>query len=271
MSFKSITRSKLLLSNHCFRYGIKSFNVLNVDRFNQQLIQIRNFNTGLKQHQQHFNHHHQQSQSQSKSLYHYQSLNVLKVNKRFLSCSSPVLNQSPSETNPKETNDTTVKSKENDFISTKLNDLVDKKAVVENSGSTARDHLANERTFLAWLRTSLVCVTLSIPLHELGLLSPAPLTQFTGAGALVLSIGVLTFATRRYFLNAYLLQNGYFHYNRRGVMIISSVAFLVACSLLAVVAAAEGKSLLPAGIIVTAAKESSASDKECNENKENKK
>ena len=26
---------------------------------------------------------------------------------------------------------------------------------VENSGSVARDHLANERTFLAWLRTAI--------------------------------------------------------------------------------------------------------------------
>ncbi|KAH9923361.1 uncharacterized protein B0H18DRAFT_1015368 [Fomitopsis serialis] len=33
---------------------------------------------------------------------------------------------------------------------------------VENTGSTARDHLANERTYLAWTRTSLGLIALGI-------------------------------------------------------------------------------------------------------------
>ena len=139
---------------------------------------------------------------------------------------------------------------ERQVVELDVDKLVKKPTVVKNSGSTARDHLANERTFLAWLRTSLGCIALAIPLHELGLMSEAPLTQFAGAGSLVLSVGVLTFATRRYFLNAYLLQHGYFHYNRRGIQVIAAVAFLVALSLLAIVAFAEGKSLLPSNLIV---------------------
>ncbi|UZJ52081.1 hypothetical protein CBS101457_001401 [Exobasidium rhododendri] len=38
---------------------------------------------------------------------------------------------------------------------------------LENKGSVARDHLAGERTFLAWLRTSLSLVSLGIAIAQL--------------------------------------------------------------------------------------------------------
>ena len=40
-------------------------------------------------------------------------------------------------------------------------------SVVPNSGSTARDHLANERTFLAWARTGLTFVGLGVAIDSL--------------------------------------------------------------------------------------------------------
>ena len=40
--------------------------------------------------------------------------------------------------------------------------------IVENLESTARDHLANERTFLAWVRTALGLVGLGVLLERLG-------------------------------------------------------------------------------------------------------
>lgn len=43
-------------------------------------------------------------------------------------------------------------------------------AVVSNTGSTARDHLANERTYLAWLRTSLALVLLGVGVERFSLL-----------------------------------------------------------------------------------------------------
>ncbi|KAI9296094.1 hypothetical protein K502DRAFT_314897 [Neoconidiobolus thromboides FSU 785] len=38
---------------------------------------------------------------------------------------------------------------------------------LENKGSTARDHLANERTFLSWLRTSITLVTVGLAITQL--------------------------------------------------------------------------------------------------------
>ncbi|RUS31614.1 hypothetical protein BC938DRAFT_477459 [Jimgerdemannia flammicorona] len=34
--------------------------------------------------------------------------------------------------------------------------------LLENKGSVARDHLSNERTYLAWLRTSLSIITVGV-------------------------------------------------------------------------------------------------------------
>ena len=90
-------------------------------------------------------------------------------------------------------------------------------AVVPNEGSTARDHLANERTFLAWLRTSLTCIALSVPLHELLRISETPLLHFASAGSLLMSTGLLVFSAQRYYVNARLLQLGLFRINRRFV------------------------------------------------------
>ncbi|KAJ2160152.1 hypothetical protein GGF46_002465 [Coemansia sp. RSA 552] len=38
---------------------------------------------------------------------------------------------------------------------------------LENKGSVARDHLANERTYLAWIRTSLSMVTVGVAIRQL--------------------------------------------------------------------------------------------------------
>ncbi|KAJ1830556.1 hypothetical protein LPJ73_008252 [Coemansia sp. RSA 2703] len=38
---------------------------------------------------------------------------------------------------------------------------------LENKGSVARDHLANERTYLAWIRTSLSLVTVGVAIRQL--------------------------------------------------------------------------------------------------------
>lgn len=41
-----------------------------------------------------------------------------------------------------------------------------KTPIYQNTGSTARDHLASERTFLAWLRTGLGFIALGIAIER---------------------------------------------------------------------------------------------------------
>ncbi|CAI5755919.1 unnamed protein product [Candida verbasci] len=54
-----------------------------------------------------------------------------------------------------------------DRESIKLDLLSCRSITLENKGSVARDHMANERTFLAWLRTSLSFITLGIGMTQL--------------------------------------------------------------------------------------------------------
>ena len=104
---------------------------------------------------------------------------------------------------------------------------------IANTGSVARDHLANERTFLSWTRTGLGFVALGVALAKLDALealSPAlkhdhgdlklPSAALVGSGT-----GCLSYGTIRYFRSLKLLQKGLFRPNVAGIG-------LVACALL---------------------------------------
>lgn len=103
----------------------------------------------------------------------------------------------------------------------------------ENAGSTARDHLASERTFLAWLRTGLGFVALGIAVERFSqldisaLLPTQPATSQKEAkppqekaykdtekalvGALLgTGSGAIVYGVTRYFSNMRLLQRGLF-------------------------------------------------------------
>jgi uncharacterized membrane protein YidH (DUF202 family) len=52
-----------------------------------------------------------------------------------------------------------------------------KTPLYKNTGSTARDHLANERTFLAWIRTGLGFIALGIAIERFSQLDLATLVR----------------------------------------------------------------------------------------------
>jgi uncharacterized membrane protein YidH (DUF202 family) len=131
--------------------------------------------------------------------------------------------------------------------------------VVHARDSTARDHLSNEVAFLAWLRTALTCTAMSIPLYELLRETPFRLAPI---GTLFVSIGVLTFCTRRYFLNSHLLQERLFRINRRGVLAMAGVGLVMSVSLIGILYVAQYESLV-AGKLSVKIKAPAQPPKEC--------
>ncbi|SMR42181.1 unnamed protein product [Zymoseptoria tritici ST99CH_1A5] len=131
---------------------------------------------------------------------------------------------------------------------------------LENKGSVARDHLALERTFLAWLRTSLAFASIGIAVTQLFRLntsiaqphsSSAEHTSFVatgklrsvgkplGATFLGISILVLLLGFHRYFESQHYVIRGKFPASRGTIIIISVVAFaLIVASLVVVLAVA---------------------------------
>ncbi|MBW2507617.1 MAG: DUF202 domain-containing protein [Deltaproteobacteria bacterium] len=100
--------------------------------------------------------------------------------------------------------------------------------LVENKDSTARDHLANERTFLAWVRTALGLVGLGVLLERLGAGSDQTIAVAAGVG--FISFGGLTmiYSVSRYVRVARNLERGMFPVALRGPVFIALGALLVA-------------------------------------------
>lgn len=125
---------------------------------------------------------------------------------------------------------------------------------LENKGSVARDHLALERTFLAWLRTSLAFASIGIAITQLFRLnsssssggpgqgegggggskgadsSIATLRQVgrpLGATFLAISILVLFLGYNRYHQSQQWIMRGKFPASRGTVLLVSLVAFLL--------------------------------------------
>ncbi|CAK7264557.1 hypothetical protein SEPCBS119000_001057 [Sporothrix epigloea] len=118
---------------------------------------------------------------------------------------------------------------------------------LENKGSVARDHLALERTFLAWLRTSLAFASIGIAVTQLFRLNTTvgdeksklnslrhigrPLgTTFLGISVLVLFLGY-----RRYYQSQQWILKGKFPASRGTILVVSLVAFALMITSLVVV------------------------------------
>lgn len=100
--------------------------------------------------------------------------------------------------------------------------------VVENRDSAARDHLANERTFLAWVRTALGLVGLGVLLERLGAGHDRVIAIAAGVGFISFGGLTLIYAVSRYLWVARNLERGMFPVAIRGPVVIAFGALLVA-------------------------------------------
>ncbi|KAI0793030.1 hypothetical protein BC629DRAFT_1242195, partial [Irpex lacteus] len=102
--------------------------------------------------------------------------------------------------------------------------------ILENSGSVARDHLASERTFLAYMRTSLTIASTGVALVQLFTISAETtnkhLEKFSrplGAVIIVIGLGVLFLGLVRYFTIQNALVGGNYPVARVSTILLSVV------------------------------------------------
>ncbi|KAK3310594.1 uncharacterized protein B0T15DRAFT_518907 [Chaetomium strumarium] len=122
---------------------------------------------------------------------------------------------------------------------------------LENKGSVARDHLALERTFLAWLRTSLAFASIGIAITQLFRLNTSlaedtkqaerlrHLGKPLGTAFLAVSILILLLGYNRYLQGQHWVIKGKFPASRGTIMLVSLIAFTVTLASLVVILAVQ--------------------------------
>ncbi|KFH70261.1 hypothetical protein MVEG_03112 [Podila verticillata NRRL 6337] len=129
----------------------------------------------------------------------------------------------------------------------KLYTLYSPSLTLENKGSIARDHLANERTYLAWLRSSLSLITVGVAVTQLfrlqntgsspnALIKVSELGRPLGGSFICLGILFLWLGTSRYFHNQTVLSYGQFPASRGSVVLatVTVLGVLIACFIIVI-------------------------------------
>ncbi|KAG6854681.1 hypothetical protein C0991_003330 [Blastosporella zonata] len=109
---------------------------------------------------------------------------------------------------------------------------------LENHGSVARDHLASERTFLAYVRTSLAIASSGVALVQLFTVASANLRHYPehrlhtyirplGAFTIVMGLVVLVIGVVRYFSVQVALTKGHFPVARVVTSFITSILIML--------------------------------------------
>ncbi|CAG8658587.1 2202_t:CDS:2 [Acaulospora morrowiae] len=119
----------------------------------------------------------------------------------------------------------------------------DPSLVLANTASVARDHLANERTFLAWLRTSLSFIGIGVAITQLFRLTDSRSNDFSNIGKplgivfIILGIVFLLFGLSRYFHSQNMMTQGQFPASRGAVVIgaILTILALLSCFIIIII------------------------------------
>ncbi|KAI2626336.1 hypothetical protein GGS21DRAFT_529948 [Xylaria nigripes] len=117
---------------------------------------------------------------------------------------------------------------------------------LENKGSVARDHLAVERTFLAWLRTSLAFASIGVAVTQLFRLDPSLVDEQTqhrlrrlgaplGSAFISISILVLLLGYHRFYQPQQWLLKGKFPASRGAIILVSFLSFALMLTSLVIV------------------------------------
>lgn len=107
--------------------------------------------------------------------------------------------------------------------------------VLENKGNVARDHLASERTYLAYVRTSLACASAGVALvqlftlssstnaniHGQGGIDPQRFARPLGATVVLLGLLILVYGLVRYFMTQAALVRGFFPVARNSIAVVA--------------------------------------------------
>ncbi|KAK9472740.1 uncharacterized protein V1510DRAFT_378144 [Dipodascopsis tothii] len=99
--------------------------------------------------------------------------------------------------------------------------------LLENKGPVARDHMANERTYLAWVRTSLSFATIGLAVSQAFRSSPTMTTgiqlvgKLIGAGFIGMAISLMLIGAYRYYVTAIWMQRNKFPPSRAAVFNIT--------------------------------------------------